>query len=160
MSTDKELERLRPFYRHLAYVSYLTGSVALCFVIGLMMTDVISRRLLSRPLAFSYELSCLAFLVSAWSGVLNSTASDQHISIDFIYMRLSSPVRAVLSLAFSITSCTMLALGALALVAYVVDLYASGRSTEVMRLPLWPFALVAMTAAVLTAVSFLRRVRP
>jgi TRAP-type C4-dicarboxylate transport system permease small subunit len=116
------------------------ATVALAIIAVVTFCDVIGRYVFNRPFIFTVELTEIAMAVVVYFGVGLVTHEDAHISADFVTLRLSPRLRALFALVTN-----LLALGFLALVAWRLwrhtgALYATGDTTQVWRLPVWPIA--------------------
>lgn len=116
------------------------ATVALAVIAVVTFCDVIGRYVFNRPFTFTVELTEIAMAVVVYFGVGLVTHEDAHISADVVTLRLSPRLRALFALVTN-----LLALGFLALVAWRLwrhagALFATGDTTQVWRLPLWPIA--------------------
>lgn len=116
------------------------AAVALAIIAAVTFCDVIGRYVFNRPFTFTVELTEIAMALVVYFGVGLVTHEDAHISADVVTLRLSPRLRAL----FAVVT-NLLALGFLALVVWRLwrhagALFATGDTTQVWRLPLWPLA--------------------
>jgi TRAP-type C4-dicarboxylate transport system permease small subunit len=114
------------------------------FVLALMAVvtfiDVIGRYFFNRPFTFTVEMTELAMGLIVWLGVGLTTHDNEHISVDFVTLRLSARTRSIVEVLTN-----AVALGFLVLVTWRLWVQASfllqkGDVTQVWRLPYWPVA--------------------
>jgi len=122
------------------FILALTAAVTFC--------DVIARYMFNRPFSFTVEGTELMMGLIVFLGVGLTTHEDGHISVDIVTLRLSDWMRALVVL---ITN--LLAFGFLALMVWRVWLRAAvlldkGDTTQILLLPVWPFAFVMAAGSV------------
>jgi TRAP-type C4-dicarboxylate transport system permease small subunit len=73
------------------------GAVCAAILVLVTCTDVTGRYLFNLPLTGGFEMTGLILSVVAACGIVVSTASDSHISVDSIYERLSPRGKRILT---------------------------------------------------------------
>jgi len=104
--------------------------------------DVIARYFFDSPFSFTVELTELAMGILVYFGVGMTTHDNEHISVDFVTLRLSGWLRAVLSLITNGLAFLFLIFLVWRLWQRAVVLLDKGDTTPIMFVPLWPFAFL------------------
>jgi TRAP-type C4-dicarboxylate transport system permease small subunit len=73
------------------------GAVGAAILVLLTCTDVMGRYLFNLPITGGFEATGLVLSVVATCGIVVSTASNSHISVDVIYERLSNRGKRILT---------------------------------------------------------------
>jgi TRAP-type C4-dicarboxylate transport system permease small subunit len=116
------------------------------FVLAVMavvtFADVIARYFFNRPFTFTVEMTELAMGVIVWLAVGLTTHDNEHISVDFLTLRLAARTRAVIEILTNLTALGFLALVTWRLWVQAAFLLQKGDLTQVVRVPYWPVAYV------------------
>jgi TRAP-type C4-dicarboxylate transport system permease small subunit len=123
------------------------AAVALALLALITFADVIARYFFNAPFSFTVEVTEIAMGVMIYFGVGLTTHDNDHISVDFVTLRLSEWTRALLSLVMN-----ALALGFLVLMVWrlwerALTLFEKGDVSPVMLYPRWPTAFAMAIGA-------------
>jgi TRAP-type transport system small permease protein len=106
--------------------------------------NILGRWLFGAPLRGTVELTQLVMIGVVYLGLAYAQHHDDHISVDLLYQRARPRARAVLDAFSAVLSVVILALIAWQLYQFGAVLEAGGRTTAARRIPLYPFAYVAI----------------
>lgn len=128
--------------------------------------DVIARYFFNSPFSFTVEITELAMGVLIYFGVGLTTHDNEHISVDFVTLRLSEAVRALLSLVTNAIAFLFLIFLVWRLWQRAAVLFDKHDMTPIMFIPLWPFAFLMafgsvflLTGVLVHFIGGLRRLR-
>ena len=124
---------------------------ALCLM---TFADVVGRYFFNKPFTFTVEITELAMGLIVYFAVGLTTHANEHISVDFVTLRLSDWLRALVELLTNLVALAFLAVMVWRVWLRAVDLLANGDVTQVWRIPLWPvaFAMAFGSVFLLTGV--------
>jgi TRAP-type C4-dicarboxylate transport system permease small subunit len=122
----------------LAYISALI--LALLAVVTFC--DVVGRYVFNVPFTFTVELTELAMGLIVYLAIGLTTHEDGHISVDFVTLRLSEWLRALMAVITNILALAFLALMIWRLWLRAGEHLAKGDITQVWHLSIWPVAYV------------------
>ena len=116
----------------------LVGGVVLLACVGLVVAEILMRRLVGQTLHGVHELSGYALaLVATWSFAFALT-EQAHVRIDVIQARLASPLRALLdTVALGTTAAVALTMAWLAWPVLARSLAQGARANTPLETPLW-----------------------
>jgi len=127
----------------------LAAVSAACLVALMLLTfgDVIGRYFFNAPITFTVELTELVMGLVILLGLGLTTLKEGHITVDIITRILPLPVQFALA-AFS----RLCVVGFLAVVTWQlylqsVQVYADGLYTQILGMPVYPFAAIMTVAA-------------
>jgi TRAP-type transport system small permease protein len=126
---------------------YVAGALIVVLMLFTVF-NIVGRWLFNSPLRGTVELTELAMITVVYLSFAYAQHRDDHISVDVLYQRFGARGRAVLDTFSALLSLVVLALIAWRLHAYGVVLEAGGRTTAARRIPLYPFAYVAIVGTV------------
>lgn len=115
----------------------------------LTFTDVIARYVFNRPFSTTVELTEIGMGLIIWFGVGLVTHVKEHVTVDFVTLRLPPRVQVVLEFVVSIVSLGYLCILVREMWVKAFDLYASGDFMIVIETPLWPIAFLIGIAGIL-----------
>lgn len=122
---------------------YLAGALIIG-VVAITVYNVVGRWLFDTPLRGTVELTELAMVGIVYLGLAYAQQQDGHITVDLLYQRLGRRWRAVLDAFAAVLGAVVVALIAWRLYAYADVLEVGGRTTASRRIPLHPFAYLAI----------------
>jgi TRAP-type C4-dicarboxylate transport system permease small subunit len=127
--------------------------------------DVIGRYFFNAPFTFTVEMTELAMGLIVYLAVGLTTQDNEHISVDFVTLRLSEWMRALFSIITNILAFAFLSVMIWRLWLQAGALLAKGDVTQVWRISIWPIAFVMafgglflLTGVLLQLVNAIRRV--
>jgi TRAP-type transport system small permease protein len=113
-------------------------------LLGWTVVDILGRSMFSRPLRGTVELTELAVVVLVYLGLARTEDRDAHISADLLFVRLS-PTGQLLSRIFAgVVASVVITAMTWRLYDYGNQLDAGGYTTGILRLPMYPVALLAV----------------
>jgi TRAP-type C4-dicarboxylate transport system permease small subunit len=136
------------FHRALRVLA-LGGGVVLLGLMGLVAFDVVMRYVLRIPFLGAYEMTELAMALIVFLGLPYCAATGGHVAVDVLGPVLDRPafrwLNALLPLAAAVLT---------AVIAYESALYAfssreRGEATNMLRIDLFPFQLIAAASMAL-----------
>lgn len=144
-----------------AWLDRALGFCAAVLLFGLMMlttADVIGRYIFNWPLRGAFEITELLLLTLIFAGLPLASRADEHVTLDFIDMLLTSRRRVLLRRLVDLF-CGLLILG----LAYRVWIKAGkiagyGDTTEVLRMPVGPFVYFMAIMVAVTGIVHLAKV--
>ena len=125
--------------------------VALALLTGI---DVLGRYAFNSPLPGAFELTEAFMALAVAFGIVVTTAKDEHINVDALFVKLRASAQRVLLLLASIIG--VLVFGAMSWKGMVsgMDAVKSGETTLLLKVPVSPFKFV-LAAGFLFSVFFL-----
>ena len=117
--------------------------------------DVVSRKFFNRPLTGVYELTLLMITVIVYLGFAHANDYKEHVVIDVLYEILPRAGKKIFSVIASLFNLALASVMCYAIYKYIPRLYASGGTTASLKIPLWPFAVVAVIGMIGLILSFI-----
>jgi TRAP-type C4-dicarboxylate transport system permease small subunit len=122
--------------------------VVLFLLMFLTVGDVIGRYMVGivpgfGPISGSFELTEFMLAVIVLTAIGHTQVKEGHISIDLVIEKFSPRVRAIIDTATNFLSLVMFALVTWRTATYAQLLYESNDVSGVLRLPVYPFLVVA-----------------
>ena len=115
------------------------------------------------PIPGSFELTEFMLAVIVLTAIGHTQMKDGHISIDLVIERFSPRIRAIIDTVTNFLSLVMFALVTWRTIKYAQLLYESHDVSGVLRLPVYPFLVVAAIGTFMFCLamlsSFLRSLR-
>ncbi|EAV41761.1 hypothetical protein SIAM614_30851 [Roseibium aggregatum IAM 12614] len=139
----------------------LVCAVLLLTMMGLTIADVLGRYLFNSPVPGASELTELILAAVIFTGLPAASLDGDHVSVDIVAERLSSPAAALLSKLVALVSA-----GVLVMVSWrlwiIGDQFASYNGiTPTLKLPLAPLgylvSVLCMIAALICLADIVRR---
>ena len=115
----------------------------------LTFTDVIARYVFNRPFSTTVELTEMGMGLIIWFGVGVVTHLKEHVTVDFVTLRLPPRAQIVLDFVVSIISLGYLFILVREMWVKAIDLYATGDFMIVLAFPLWPIAFLIGISSIL-----------
>ena len=116
---------------------FLGAIAAITFV------SVTLRGTLGFAIPDGFDVSRLLLAVAMFWGIASTSYRNEHIQVDLVWQMLSPAGRRRLDLVASAITLAFMAVFALMLVQKVMSTWRSGEATFDIRLPIWPFHLLA-----------------
>ena len=142
--------------------------VVLLVLMFLTVGDVVGRYLVGfipglGPVPGSFELTEFMLAVIVLTAIGHTQMKDGHISIDLVVERFSPRVQAIIDTVTNFLSLAMFALVTWRTIKYAQLLYESHDVSGVLRLPVYPFLVIAAIGTFMFCLamlsSFLRSLR-
>jgi TRAP-type C4-dicarboxylate transport system permease small subunit len=124
------------------------AAVVLAALAVVTFCDVIARYFFNSPFSFTVEITELAMGVLVYFGVGLTTHDNDHISVDFVTLRLSAWMRALLALVTNVLAFLFLVLLVWRLWQRAAVLLEKGDTTPVVLIPVWPFAFIMAVGSI------------
>jgi len=102
--------------------------------------DVIARYFFNRPFPFTVEITEIAMGVLIYFGVGLTTHDNDHISVDFVTLRLSARSRTIMALITNVVAFIFLIFLVWRLWLRAAVIFEKDDMTPIMFIRLWPFA--------------------
>lgn len=144
-------------------VVYLVERIAACFlgiVVLLTVSTIVLRAFFGWQIPDWYQFACIAQAVAIFWGLAPATYSNNHILVDILWEALGARGRLALDVFAAVVSVGFLAVLAWMLAGKVDTAFSMHDVTTDLRLPTWPFYLVATLGIFMAAaLGLLRLVR-
>lgn len=148
---DRALRRVNGVLHTLAGVTMV---LLLLWTVG----DIIGRTFFSRPFPGTVELTELAVVVLVYLGLARAENDDAHIAVDLLYVRLGARAQLAVRVVAGLLSFLVVAVMTWRLALFAGQLEAGGFTTGVLRIPLYPVAIVGVVGATAFALAILSNV--
>jgi TRAP-type C4-dicarboxylate transport system permease small subunit len=133
----------------------LGGGVVLLGLMGLIAFDVVMRYVLRLPFLGAYEMTELAMALIVFLGLPYCAATGGHVAVDVLGRLLERPGMRWLNAALNLAGAALTGLMAWQAAVYAVDSNSRGEATNMLRIDLFPFQLVAAASMALFCVVLL-----
>jgi TRAP-type C4-dicarboxylate transport system permease small subunit len=111
--------------------------------------DVIARYFFNSPFSFTVEITEIMMGVLIYFGVGLTTHDNDHISVDFVTLRMSDWLRALMALITNAAALLFLIFLVWRVWLRAVVLLDKGDTTPIILIPLWPFAFLMALGSIL-----------
>ena len=134
--------------------------VVLLLLMFLTVGDVVGRYMVGfipgfGPIPGSFELTEFMLAITVLTAIGYTQVKGEHISIDMFISRFSPRVRAIIDSITNFLSLTMFALVTWQTIKYAQLLYESHDVSGVLRLPVYPFLIVAAIGSFMFCLAML-----
>ena len=146
---------MRSIIKKINYFLNYFSSFFLAVLMLMTVADVIMRKIFSVPLIGSYELTLLLITIVVYLGFAHSNDFKEHVVIDVLYEVLPRAGKFVFSIISSLLNLALSGVMCYAVYNYIFRLYKSGGVTASLKIPLWPFAVVATVGLLGLILSFI-----
>lgn len=133
--------------RRLSAVLAAVAAAILMLMMVLTFVDVAGRFALNRPLYFTIELTQLLMGMIVFLGLALTTLRRGHVTVDVAVTLLPPPLQRVADLIANLCALGVLALMTWLLIDRALTNIADGLRTQLLYLPVFPFALVMAVGA-------------
>lgn len=134
---------------------HVAAGVTMLGLLAWTVVDIVGRTFFASPMRGTVELTELAVVVLVYLGLSYAESRDRHIAVDLLYVRLGVRGRLVLRVFAGIVSFIVIAAMTWRLLVYAGQLEAGGYTTGILRLPLYPVALLAVLGSATFALAVL-----
>ncbi len=134
--------KLEALDRFVATVEKIAG-LFLAAVAALTFVSVVLRGTFNIAIPDWYDLSRLLLGVTVLWGIATTSYRGEHIEVDILYTAVGTRLRRAIDIFASLVLFLFMAAFAWKLVEKVASGFASGEATFDLRLPIWPFHLLA-----------------
>ena len=129
----KRLERIAVWFNWIAVV-------ALLGMFAIMVLDILSSKILNRPITATVDVASFLALVVAAFSVSRTILARRHIEVEFIVTRLPRGARKTFNIFSSLVSLAFFLLIVWRAFAYAYSLQKTGESSLTQHIPMAPFA--------------------
>jgi TRAP-type C4-dicarboxylate transport system permease small subunit len=135
----------------------LGGGAVLLAMLALVLFDVVMRYALRLPFLGAYEFTELAMVLIVFLALPYCAATGGHVAVDVLAPALDRPALRWVPVAVDIAGAALLLIIAWRTVLHAIGSAERGEATNMMKVPHYPFELVAAaSAAAFAAVLLLR----
>ncbi len=113
---------------------------ALLAMFAIMVLDILSSKILNRPITATVDVASLLALVVASFSVSRTILARRHIEVEFIVARLPRGARKIFNTIASFVSLAFFLLIIWRSIAYASSLQKTGESSLTQHIPMAPFA--------------------
>lgn len=132
---------------------HYASCVALVLLMFLTVADIAGRYLLNRPVPGTFELTEMAMVFIVFLALGMAQHRHEHISLDLAYNFFPSRLKQAVDLVVALVSLSVVAAVTGQLYLYSLRMSEGGYTTAVLRLPLYPFVLVAVAGCAVYALA-------
>ena len=125
------------------------GGVVLLGLMGLVAFDVVMRYVLRIPFLGAYEMTELAMALIVFLGLPYCAATQGHVAVDVLAPVLDRPALRWLNALLPLAAAALTAVMAYQSVLYAYESRSRGEATNMLRIDLFPFQLVAAASLAL-----------
>ena len=150
MATRNRLLKIRIFSRFLSYI----GNIAITLMMLLTAADVCGRYFFNSPVLGAYEITEYLMMIMVFSFFAYAQSEKAHICVDIVFDRLPGMVRFVLDRLNHLICLVMLCLITYMSVHRVLDIYNSGASSTLLKIPDYPFAIFMVVGFAAFCIEF------
>ena len=133
----------------------LCGGAVLMGLMALVVFDVVMRYVLRIPFLGAYEMTELALALVVFLGLPYCAITDGHVAVDAFDALLDRPAFRWLNIVVALVGAALCAVVAWQAVLYGIAGKARGEASNMMRIDLFPFQLVAAASFALFCVVLL-----
>jgi TRAP-type C4-dicarboxylate transport system permease small subunit len=133
----------------------LVGGAALLGMLGLVLFDVVMRYALRWPFLGAYEFTELAMVLIVFLALPYCAATGGHVAVDVLAPVLDRPRLRWVSVAVHLAGAALLAVIAWRTVLHAIGSAERGEATNMMKVPHYPFELVAAASTAVFAAVLL-----
>jgi TRAP-type C4-dicarboxylate transport system permease small subunit len=154
MSNQPAKETRRSFSQYLSYV----GNVAIAGMMLLTTADVVGRYFFNTPVLGAYEITEYLMLIMVFSFLALAQRDKVHISVDIVFNRLPTKLKAVLDRLDHALCLVMMIIVTWMGVHHALDLKRTGEVSTLLKIPDYPFAIFLVLGCVVMSIEFFRDV--
>lgn len=136
------------------------GIIISAVVLGLMMcltaVDVVLRYCFNKPLGWSYEITEVLLVFIVFSGLLYVQVNKGHVRVDILVSRLPAKSKSIVEAIVTIISFVLVSLMAWQTFMAAQVQMESKLTTGILRMPIFPFVVVAACGIVMLCLGFLK----
>lgn len=133
----------------------LGGGAVLLGLMGLIAFDVVMRYVLRLPFLGAYEMTELAMALIVFLGLPYCAATGGHVAVDVLSPIFDRPALRWLNALLALAGAALTATMAWQAVMYAFSSRERGEATNMLRIDLFPFQLLAAASMALFAAVFL-----
>lgn len=165
MSQKSASDKARTFFvssgvriEQIATITHYLGGIVLAAMMLLTASDVIGRFAFNSPVKGTQELSAVMLVLTVFFGVAYTGLKKEHVRVELLLMYLSPKTRMLLDV-FSGLISFVLVFG----IAYqgMVQMVVQKQrfvTTTLLKIPLWPFALLMSVGAILLCLILIKQI--
>jgi TRAP-type C4-dicarboxylate transport system permease small subunit len=156
LNEERSAGSLNRALRRFNAVLHSAAGVTMVLLMLWTVADIAGRSLFSRPLPGTVELTELAVVVLVYLGLARAEDENAHISADLLYVRFGERAQQLVRVFAGIVSLGVVSILTWRLFVFAGQMDAGGYSTGVLRIPIYPVAMLgvlgsaAFTLAVLS----------
>lgn len=128
-------------------VLHTLAGVTLVTLLGWTVVDIAGRSAFSQPLRGTVEVTELAVVVLVYLGLARTESDDAHITVDLLFIRFGRRGQLVLRAFAGAVGAAVISVMTWRLWVFAQQLDAGGYETGVLRIPLYPAALLGVAGA-------------
>jgi len=139
----KEAGNLRKVFFKINHYAQYISSFTVVFLMFLTVADILRRVLLNRPIVGVYELTGPTLTIMVFLSFGYAELFKDHVVIDFVYDHLPKTAQKVCYFFNSTVYFIIVLLMTWRVFTYGVAMMSSGAETSNLKIPHWPFIMVA-----------------
>jgi TRAP-type C4-dicarboxylate transport system permease small subunit len=136
--------RLDRMLRRLNNVLHVVAGVTMVLLLFWTVGDIIGRTFFSHPFRGTVELTELAVVILVYLGLARAENEDAHIAADLLYVRLGARTQVLVRVFAASMSLAVVSVLTWRLLLFAGQMDAGGYTTGVLRIPIYPIALLAV----------------
>lgn len=115
------------------------ATIGIICLTGLIIADIVLRRIFNSPLTFSYEIISLGLLVIVFSSICYATEQGRHVSIDLLTAKFPQKFRIILQYIIDCICAIFFLILAWRSIKYGSIIKEMGTTSGTIGIPLYPF---------------------
>lgn len=147
MAADGRDDRLVRWLRVVHLPLHIGAGVTMLGLLAWTVVDIVGRTFFNSPMRGTVELTEVAVVVIVYLGLSHAESRDAHITVDLLYVRLGARAQLALRVFAGIVGLVVIGVMTWRLYLFAGQLDAGGYTTGILRLPLYPVALLAVLGA-------------
>ena len=137
------------------WIHYI-GGIILALLMLMTAADVFGRYLLNHSIKWVKEISEVMLILIVFFGAAYTATKKEHVRVELLIMRFSKRVQVVIEAFASLLSSVMVGMIAVQGVTLTIVQRSRGTVTQLLEIPLWPFALLLSFGAALLCMVLLK----
>jgi TRAP-type transport system small permease protein len=133
-------ERVKGWFEKIVYWFNLVAVAALLLMFAVMVVDILSAKILNRPIVAAVDVTSILAVVVASFSVSRTILAGRHIEVEFIVTLFPRGVRRIFNTFASFLSLAFFVLIVWRSIMYANSLVKSGESSLTAHIPMAPFA--------------------
>jgi TRAP-type C4-dicarboxylate transport system permease small subunit len=144
---DRYGGRMDRTLRRMNGILHAAAGVTMVLLMLWTVGDIAGRSLFSTPFRGTVELTELAVVILVYLGLARAEDQDAHIAVDLLFVRLEKEGQLAMRVFAGAVSVLVIGIMTWRLFVFAQQLNAGGQTTGVLRIPLYPVALIGVAGS-------------
>ena len=132
------------------------GGIILALLMFMTAADVFGRYFLNHSIKWAKEISEVMLILIVFFGAAYTAVQKEHVRVELLAARFSKKVQAVIESFAGLLSFVMVLMIAIQGITLTLVQKSRGNVTQLLEIPLWPFALLLSFGAFLLSIVLLK----